>query len=105
MSATLRTPRSLSAASILGPTPGSSLTGLARSSVSGVRIDPVSAATSLEMAPAITPPAHVRELRPPTRPPPHVRPDHAPYLRHRRPLHPEPLGELRDGLRRADVPE
>src|SRR4028119_547410 len=87
-----RAPTSWGAPSILGPTPGSSLTGLARSSVSGVRMDPVSATTSLEMGHAISPQAHVRTA-------------HAPYLRHGRSLYPEPLGELRDRLRRADVPE
>src|SRR4028119_2366944 len=92
MPANLGTPRSLGAASILGPTPGNSLTGLARSSVSGVRANPVSAASSLEMGHAISPQSHVRT-------------DHAPYLRHGRSLDPELLGELRDRLGRADVSE
>src|SRR3712207_6819214 len=93
MSARLSTPSSLSAASILGPTPGSSLTGLARSAVSGVlRAAPASSAASLEVGHAIRPQADVRA-------------DHAPYLGDGPPLHTELLGELSDRLGRRDVPE
>src|ERR687894_2945176 len=92
MSARVVTPRSLSAASIRGPTPGNSLTGLARSSLIGVRAGSPFSVYSLEVGHAIGSQAHVR-------------PYDAPDLRDRFGLDPEPLGQLLERIRRADVPE
>src|ERR687884_199027 len=95
MSASEAMPRSPSAASIRGPTPGSSLTGRERRSVrvvlSGSR-GPAAPGTALEVGHAI-------------RPRPYVRTDDPAYLGHELLLHPESLGELGEKPGGGDGPE
>src|SRR5918997_6609791 len=93
MSAKVSTPSSLRAAAIFGPTPGSSVTALARSSLSGVlRAGPASSATGLEVGHAISPQAYVRT-------------HDAAYLGDGPRLHTEPLREFAYRLGPRDVTE
>src|SRR3712207_5476045 len=89
-------PRSFRAASILGPTPGNSVTGRDRSSVKVVRTgEPGLAppgASPLEVGHAIGSQAHVRPYYPA-------------YLGDELLLHPEALRELGEELRGCDVAE
>src|SRR5215203_2115211 len=87
MSASEAIPRSPSAASIRGPTPGSSVTGRERRSVKVVR----AGRKALEVGNAIGSQANVR-------------PDDAPDLRDELLLDPEPFGELGEELGGGDVP-
>src|ERR671921_245900 len=94
MSAMETMPRSPSADSMRGPTPGSSVTGLLRRSVRVVRSGSVIPGTSpvLEVGHAIGSQADVR-------------PDDAADLGDELLLHAEGFGKLGDELRRGDVPE
>src|SRR3712207_8550847 len=95
MSAREATPRSLRAASIREPTPGSSVTGRERRSVRLVLSrsqGPAAPGSALEVGHAIRPRTDVGT-------------DNPAYLGHELLLHPEPLGEFRELLRRGDVPE
>src|SRR3712207_1636340 len=94
MSASDATPRSPSAASMRGPTPGSSVTGRALRSVRVVLTgaSPPAAALPLEVAHAIGPQADVRPPGPA-------------YLRDELLLHAEVLRELGEELGGGDVPE
>src|SRR3954462_11585267 len=94
MSASEAMPRSPRADWMRGPTPGSSFTGLERRSVRVVRGASMrpGAAPVLEVGHAIGSQADVR-------------PDNAAYLGDELLLDAEVLGELRDQLRRRDVPE
>src|SRR3712207_18492 len=89
-------PRSLSEASILGPTPGNSVTGRERSSVRVVRTEgsgrAPAGASLLEVGHAISSQAHVR-------------PDDSAYLGDELLLHPEALRELGEELGGGDVAE
>src|SRR3712207_1508005 len=95
MSAREATPRALRAASIREPTPGSSVTGRERRSVRLVLSrsqGPAAPGSALEVGHAIRPRTDVGT-------------DNPAYLGHELLLHPEPLGEFRELLRRGDVPE
>src|SRR5215211_1882443 len=93
MSASEAIPRSPRAASIRGPTPGSSVTGLARRSVRVVRVGRRRPCTPpLKVGNAIGTEADVR-------------PDDTADLRDELLLDPEPLGELGEELGGGDVPE
>src|SRR5919199_4290954 len=87
-------PRFPKDASILGPTPGSSVTGLARSSVRVVRVGSMvpRASPALQVGNAIGSKAHVR-------------PDDPADLRDELLLDPEPFGEFREEFGGGDVPE
>src|ERR687894_1573702 len=95
MSAREDTPRSLSAASIRGPTPGNSVTGRERSSVrvvrSGIRV-PAGPGSALEVSDAIRPGTDVGT-------------DDPAYLGHELLLYLEPLRQLREQIRGRNVPE
>src|SRR5215216_3556293 len=85
-------PRSLRAASIRGPTPGSSVTGRERRSVRVVLSGSLGPAPALEVGHAIRPRTDVGT-------------DDAAYLGDELLLHAEPLGELGEQLGGGDVPE
>src|SRR5918998_1065296 len=86
------TPRTLRAASIRGPTPGSSVTGRERRSVRVVLWGSLGPGSALEVGHAISPRTDVGT-------------DHSAYLGHELLLHSEPLRELREQLRSSHVPE
>src|ERR687893_732752 len=94
MSASEAMPRSPSAASIRGPTPGSSVTGLERRSVRVVRGGSTvpGAPPALKVGDAIGPEADVR-------------PDDTTDLSDELHLDPEPFGQLGKELGGGDVPE
>src|SRR5919199_4174527 len=94
MSAREVTPRSLRAASMRGPTPGSSVTGRARRSVRVVlaRNRTPMPGSALEVGHAIRPRTDVGPYAPA-------------YLAHKLHLYAEPLCELREELGGCDVPE
>src|SRR5829696_2143169 len=85
-------PRSLRAASIRGPTPGSSVTGRERRSVRVVLSGSLGPAPALEVGHAIRPRTDVGT-------------DDPAYLRDELLLHPEPLGELGKEFGGRDVTE
>src|ERR687894_2163081 len=94
MSAREATPRSLRAASIRGPTPGSSVTGCERRSVRVV--------LSGSQGPG---PGSALEVGHAIRPRTDVGTDDPAYLGYELLLHPEPLGQLREQLRGGDMSE